>query len=101
MKKCKWFEKKKKKKKHYFDLDELRSGDQTYARRALDPHLAVGVKTGDPCVASASAEERPECVCVPVRIARPVLDARVYDVELEWEDLLEDVCPRRGRRDAT
>ena len=87
-------------KKLYFDLDELRSGDQTYARRALDPHLAVSVKTGDPCVASASTEKRPECVCVSVRIARPVLDARIYDVELEGEDVLEDVCPRRGRRDA-
>jgi hypothetical protein len=48
----------------YFDLDELRSGDQCYARRALYPHLAVGVKTGDPCATSASADERPKCVCV-------------------------------------
>ena len=33
-------------------------------------------------------------------IACPVLDARVYDVEFEGEDALEDVCLRRGRRDA-
>ena len=78
----------------YFDLDELRSSDQGYARRALDPHLAVGVKTGDPCAASASADEGAKCVCVSLCIARPVLDACVYDVEFEGEDLLEDVCPR-------
>jgi hypothetical protein len=84
----------------YFDLDELRSGDQGYARRALDPHLAVGVKTGDPRATSASAEERPERVCVSLCIARPVFDACVYDVEFEGEDVLEDVCPRCGGRDA-
>ena len=78
----------------YFDLDELRSGDQGYARRALYPHLAVGVKTGDPCATSASADERAKRVCVSLRIACPVLDACVYDVELEGEDVLEDVCPR-------
>jgi hypothetical protein len=78
----------------YFDLDELRSGDQAYARRALDPHLAVGVKTGVPRATSASVEERAERVRVSLRVARPVLDACVYDVEFEGEDVLEDVRPR-------
>ena len=84
----------------YFDLDELRNGDQAYSRRALDPHLAVGVKTGVPRATSASVEERAEGVGVSLRVAGPVLDACVYDVEFEGEDVLEDVRPRRGGRDA-
>ena len=77
-----------------FDLDELRSGDQADARRALYPHLAVGVKTGDPRAAFASAEERAKGVCVSLRVACPVLDAGVYDVEFEGEDVLEDMRAR-------
>ncbi len=48
----------------------------------------------------APPEERAERVGVAVCVARPVLDARVDDVELEGEDMLEDVRARRGLCDA-
>ena len=79
------------------DLDKVGGGDQAHARAALDPHLAIGVEPCAPRAASASPEERAECVGVPVRVGGPVLDARVDDIELEGEDVLEDVRARRGR----
>ena len=72
-------------------------GDQAHARAALDPHLAIGVETCAPRAASAPPEEHAERVGVPVGVAGPVLDARVDDVELKGEDVLEDVRARRGR----
>jgi hypothetical protein len=78
------------------DLDKVRGGDQANARATLDPHLAIGVETCAPRAASASPEERAERVGVPVRVGSPVLDARVDDVELEGEDVLEDVRAGRG-----
>jgi hypothetical protein len=60
----------------------------------------VGVIAGGPRAAPAPTEERAERVGVPVGVARPVLDARVDDVEFEGEDVLEDVRARGGGRDA-
>ena len=74
-------------------------GDQAYTRAALDPHLAIGIETCAPRPASTPTEERAERIGVPVRIAGPVLDACVDDVELEGEDVLEDVRARGGRLD--
>jgi hypothetical protein len=73
------------------DLDKVRGGDQAHARAALDPYLAIGVETCAPRAASASPEERAE------RVGGPILDARVDDVELEGEDVLEDVRAGRAR----
>jgi len=81
------------------DLDKVGCGDQAHARAALDPHLAIRVETCAPRPASTPTEEPAERVGVPVRIAGPVLDARVDDVELEGEDVLEDVRARGGRLD--
>ena len=83
----------------YLDLDELRRGDQAYARRALVPHLVVRVDAGRARAAPAAAEERAEGVGVAVGVAGPVLDAGVDDVELEGEDVPEDVRARGGGRD--
>ena len=80
-------------------LDELRCGDESYARTALDPHLAVGVEARRTCASAAASEEYAERVGVAVCVGGPVFDAGVDDVELEREDMLEDVCARGGRRD--
>jgi hypothetical protein len=45
------------------------------------------------------SEEHAERVGVTVRVAGPVFDAGVDDVELEGEDVLEDVRASGGRRD--
>ena len=76
------------------DLDKVGCGDQTYTRAALDPHLTIGIETCAPRPGSTPTEERAERIGVPVRIAGPVLDACVDDVELEGEDVLEDVRAR-------
>lgn len=74
------------------DLDKVRGGDQRHACAALDPHLAICVEAGAPRATSGAAEEGAECVGVAVRVAGPVFDARVYDVEFEGEEVLEEVC---------
>jgi hypothetical protein len=74
-------------------------GDQTYARAALDPHLAIGVVACAPRAPSTPAEERAEGVGVPVGIGGPIPDACEEDVELEGEDVLEDVRAGGGRLD--
>ena len=76
------------------DLDKVRGSDQANARAALDPYLAIGVETCAPRAASAPPEERAE------RVGGPVLDARVDNVEVEGEDVLEDVRVCRGRSSA-
>ena len=81
------------------DLDKVGRGDQAYMRAALDPHLAIRVETCAPRPASTPTKERTESVGVPVRIAGPVFDACVDDVELKGEDVLEDVRARGGRLD--
>lgn len=81
------------------DLDELRGGDETDARAALDPHLAVHVEAGRARAPPTASEERAERVGVAVGVAGPVFDAGVDDVELEGEDVLEDVRARGGRYD--
>jgi hypothetical protein len=83
----------------YLCFDELRCGDETDTRAALDPHLAVRVEAGRACVPAAPLEEHAERVGVTVRVAGPVFDAGVDDVELEGEDVLEDVRASGGRRD--
>ena len=81
------------------DLDKMGCSDQAHTRAALNPHMAIRVETCAPRPAPTPTEEPAERVGIPVRIAGPVLDARVDDVELEGEDVLEDVRPRGGRLD--
>ena len=76
------------------DLNKVGCGDQTYTRAPLGPHLAIGIETCAPRPASTPTEVRAERIGVPARIAGPVLDACVDDVELEGEDVLEDVRAR-------
>jgi len=61
--------------------------------------MVIGVETCAPRAASTPTEEPAERVGVPVRIAGPIFDARVDDVELKGEDVLEDVRPRGGGLD--
>ena len=75
-------------------FDELRCGDEADARTTLDPHLAVDVEAGRARAPAAAPEEYAERVGVAVRVAGPVFDAGVDDVELEGEDVLEDVRAR-------
>lgn len=75
-------------------LDKLRCGYEPYARTALHPHLAVGIEAGRTCATAAAPEEYAERVGVTAGVGGPVFDAGVDDVELEWEDVLEDVRAR-------